>query len=1044
MNLHEPAILAFGRAMKTDSSVRLQPVGNASANTRLQTGVVLRVVENAKDPVAADRQRHRSFDVSLVGIVASMKSNLYAGISTSDLALTQGQANGRVKPAIDTSNSRLWLSRTSRAVLSLMMAAVIALAVSAANMGLWQASNPTISAPDAEGPIAGLAYNAFGRWDSPLTQTYPDDESIHRDMALLASHTQRLRTYSSSEMPQLPGIAATYGLKLTAGVWIDLREQNNQKEIAAAIAAAKENRNIERIMVGNETILSGFITPERMIGYLKQIREAVGVPVSTAEPWHVWLSHPELAEHVDFIAVHLLPYWEGVPETMAVDYAMTRFEEVKRRFPGKHVVIGEIGWPSQGDRFDTATASSARQAIFLRDFLARSKGQNWDYFLMEGIDQPWKRATEGRVGSYWGMFNADRELKFPLSGPIETDSRWESKAIIASVLALVPMLAFLIAFRGMRLSSRVFYSVLIQAIVSLTVWILAIPAEYYMRPVDWIGVAVLLPTLAMMVLILLANGFEFAEMFWKGNLRRNFEAKPMAPNHRQPKVSVHLACCNEPPEMVIGTINSLRNLRYDNFEVLVVDNNTRDDALWQPVRDHMATLGENFKFFHLPVWEGYKAGALNFALDHTDPDAEIIGVVDADYEVNPDWLSGLVCKFDDDDVAVVQAPQAHRDWHRQAFRRMMNFEFDGFFRVGMHHRNERDAIIQHGTMSLIRAEALYSHGKWSEWCICEDTELGLRLMKAGLKTVYVDEVMGRGLTPDTFSAFRKQRRRWAQGAMQIMKAHAGSLFKGSADLDEQGQPTRKLTGGQRYHFVAGWMSWFGDALHLVFAFSAMFWTVGIIWAPHLFSLPIVLFMLPVFVFFVGKALMGPLLYWRRVPCSLSDVAGSALAGMALSHGIALGVFTGLCKRTAVFEITEKAGGAGTSANPTQPVSAGLKNSHTHAATASPAQLREPSMVRKALSQVREEAGLLLALIVCVIGVFVTRRPEHIESALWMWILALQAVPYLAAVICAFISVQPERSESKPVVAGNRSRPGTQPEPAGFAGVPVGVMAEGGD
>ena len=88
-------------------------------------------------------------------------------------------------------------------------------------------------------------------------------------------------------------------------------------------------------------------------------------------------------------------------------------------------------------------------------------------------------------------------------------------------------------------------------------------------------------------------------------------------------------------------------------------------------------------------------------------------------------------------------PQAHRTWSRQIFRRMMNFEYDGFFRIGMHHRNERNAIIQHGTMTLVRAQALKSHGNWSEWCICEDAELGLRLMDAGYQTVYVDEVMGR-------------------------------------------------------------------------------------------------------------------------------------------------------------------------------------------------------------------------------------------------------------------------------------------------------------
>ena len=77
---------------------------------------------------------------------------------------------------------------------------------------------------------------------------------------------------------------------------------------------------------------------------------------------------------------------------------------------------------------------------------------------------------------------------------------------------------------------------------------------------------------------------------------------------------------------------------------------------------------------------------------------------------------------------------------------MTAWEYDGFFRIGMHHRNERNAIIQHGTMTMVRRSALEGTGGWSEWTICEDAELGLRLMHAGYELVYVDELMGKGLT----------------------------------------------------------------------------------------------------------------------------------------------------------------------------------------------------------------------------------------------------------------------------------------------------------
>jgi len=858
-------------------------------------------------------------------------------------------------------------------------ALLLALAIVAANLGVWQLLNPPIEAPDFHGRVTGMAYNAFQRWDDPTKRRYPSVEDVENDLAMLADHTRRIRTYSSSEIPELPAIAARYGLKVTAGVWLDRRSLNNRREMEAAKRAAHEHGNIERIIVGNEAMLRDDVDVHQLIGYLNEMRKATDAAVSTAEPWHIWLSYPELVRHVDFITVHLLPYWEGVPDEAALEHAMQRLDQLRRRFPDKPVVIGEIGWPSRGDRFEIAQATPGTQARFIREFVAYARANSIDYYLMEAIDQPWKTANEGRVGAYWGMFDADRNPKFPMTGPIDDDPRWADKALAASLLAFGPILWFFAAFARLRLASRLCFAVMIQTVASLAVWLVALPFDYYLRPTDWAALALLLPSLGAMVAILLANGFEFVEMYWPGNLRRVFDPRPLPAGAREPRVSVHLACCNEPPEMVIATLDSLARLDYSNYEVLVIDNNTKDEALWRPVQAHVERLGARFRFFHLPSWPGFKAGALNYGLEQTDPAAEIVGVVDADYVVRRDWLRSLVAHFDDPGVAVVQAPQAHREWQRQPLRRMMNFEYDGFFRIGMHHRNERDAIIQHGTMTLIRAQALREHGRWAEWTICEDAELGLRLMQAGYSTVYVDEVMGQGLTPEDFGSFRKQRRRWAQGAMQILKGHWSALVSGE-----------RLTAGQRYHFLTGWLSWIGDALHLVFAFAAMLWTVGILAAPHWFSLPIALFMLPLFVFFAVKALFGPLLYARRVRCTASDILGSALAGMALSHAIARGIFSGLAFRSAVFEITRKASG----------------------------QDAKTAQARPALP-VREEAFLFTGLVVCALGVLVTQPPGQIEATLWTTILLLHSLPYAAALTCNALSRVPERA---PAPALQRAAP----------------------
>jgi hypothetical protein len=309
---------------------------------------------------------------------------------------------------------------------------------------------------------------------------------------------------------------------------------------------------------------------------------------------------------------------------------------------------------------------------------------------------------------------------------------------------------------------------------------------------------------------------------------------------------------------------------------------------------------------------------------------------------------------------------------------MANWEFDGFFRIGMHHRNERNAIIQHGTMTLVRKTALEAVGGWAEWCICEDAELGLRLMEAGYQLRYVDAVLGRGLTPDGFAAFKAQRYRWAFGAMQILKRHWRALLL----------PGR-LASGQRYHFLTGWFSWFADALHLVFAFGALAWTAGAIVAPGIFTLPLDLYLVPVLAFLGCKAFFGPVLYRARVHCSWADVLGASLASMGLSHAIARGVFAGLARRTGTFHRTAKG------------ASAPLKRS----------------------SPAREESLMLAALALAAAGVAWRFGTDHVEAMLWAAVLAALALPYAAAVACGWIA---GRSGRAVAVAAPQAEPALVP------------------
>ena len=852
----------------------------------------------------------------------------------------------------------------------LLSALAIALVVAALNIGLWWWGNLPNGPGDWHGQISGFAYSGFQRYQNPFNHDFPSDDQIEDDLKLLGRYTSRIATYSMLENPQVTRLAEKQGLKVMAGAQILKGLDGNEKEIDALIAQARRYPGtIDRVIVGNEVLFRNDQTPEQMMAYADRVRAALHQPVSIAEPDFIWLKYPELADHVDFITIHLFPFWNGVTVTGgeegksdAVEQAVGAYEAIQHRFPNKHIVVGEIGWPSNGDRQKQSYPSISNEAIFDRVWLNKAKALNIDYYLFEAFDQPWKEDLgEGRTGAYWGIFNADRQLKFPLTGPIIEDTNWPWKAIAASLLALLPMIWFARRFSRFKPMGRLFFCMLIQLACGLLTWSATLPFNFYLSWIDWTMLVLLFPAQIAILAILLINGFEFTEVLWRRSWVRNAGMlRPDRPE-KQPFVSIHLACYNEPPEMVIITLDSLAALDYENYEVLVIDNNTKNPDVWKPVQAYCEQLGKRFRFFHLEPWPGFKAGALNFGLKETDPRADVVAVIDADYEVRHDWLSTLTGHFHDPKVAVVQCPQAHREFENNTFRRMTAWEYDGFFRIGMHHRNERNAIIQHGTMTMVRRSALEGTGGWSEWTICEDAELGLRLMHSGYDLVYVDELMGKGLTPADFKAYKSQRYRWAFGAMQILKGRWRWMTKAGP-----------LSGGQRFHFLTGWFSWFADALHLLFSLMAIFWTAGMVAYPELFSLPMQLFLIPIIGFFFAKAIFGIVLYRARVPCSWYDTLMASLASMGLSHAIARGILHGLTREKTSFVVTAKS-----------------------------RRLGESSFA--AFAPVREEMMMAFAISMCVVGIAMGYASHLIEGRLWIFILCAQSIPYFSAVAGAWIA-----------------------------------------
>jgi cellulose synthase/poly-beta-1,6-N-acetylglucosamine synthase-like glycosyltransferase len=292
-------------------------------------------------------------------------------------------------------------------------------------------------------------------------------------------------------------------------------------------------------------------------------------------------------------------------------------------------------------------------------------------------------------------------------------------------------------------------------------------------------------------------------------LSRREPARVVPPLTRMPWVALQVPTYNEPLEVVRPTLESLARIDYPNLLIQVVDNNTTDPQLWKPLEQLCRDLGDRFTFVHLENWPGFKAGALNEATPRLPEQVEIIGIVDADYRVRPQWLRETIGHFDDLSVAFMQTSQHYRDWEDNPYLRGLFYSFRYFFDVTMPARNHRNSIIFCGTMGLIRRSAFNEIGGWNEECITEDAEASLRILGAGYRGVYDPTPYGEGLMPLDFDGLKKQRFRWALGGIQILKFHWRELVPLAGHR-------MRLTVAQRLHYLLGSVQWFAEVLTATF------------------------------------------------------------------------------------------------------------------------------------------------------------------------------------------------------------------------------------
>ena len=371
----------------------------------------------------------------------------------------------------------------------------------------------------------------------------------------------------------------------------------------------------------------------------------------------------------------------------------------------------------------------------------------------------------------------------------------------------------------------------------------------------------------------------------------------------QPFVSLHIAAYNEPPDMLIETIRRAEAIDYPNFEIVVIDNNTKDPAVWRPIEEYCRDR-PRVTFVHVDPWPGFKAGALNLALRHyTDPRAEIIGLIDADDFVVPHYLKETAPYFSDGRIGFLQSFEGNRDYEGSPYYTACVDSYQAFYLTNMSSRNERNSIPFVGTMGLFRRSSLEQAGGWNEWCICEDTEASVRVLKLGWSGLYIPRCFGRGVVPPSYAGLCTQRYRWCFGGMQILRLHWRSL------MPWDHSPDNRLSSQQRRDYLMASLGWMRDLLMVLFTIALFATTALLLSSSHFWILPIAGGVSLLGISLIAIALLSMLWVLRQwTNMSRRRALVSLIISLASGWTIARACIQGLAGREGVFLRTPRTTG----------------------------------------------------------------------------------------------------------------------------------------
>lgn len=273
-------------------------------------------------------------------------------------------------------------------------------------------SERSVQIKDVEN-VRGFCYGPFWDNENPDMGVFPLLEGLKTDIGFIPNVSPVIRTYGcANTLSSIPELCEKVGVDCYVGAWLSKYKIENGKEVESIIQIAnKYLKSVKSLIIGNEVLLRKDMTEDELVAHIRQVKKSTKLPVTTAEIWSVWVNHRNLANEVDFLTIHIHPYWEGIPVEKAAEYVVKTWKDMKNIFPGKRIVIGETGWPSKGKDNGQAVPSEKNQARFFREFSQLAEEKGIEYFYFQLFDEKWKDKFEGKVGAYWGIYNSDGSLK---------------------------------------------------------------------------------------------------------------------------------------------------------------------------------------------------------------------------------------------------------------------------------------------------------------------------------------------------------------------------------------------------------------------------------------------------------------------------------------------------------------------------------------------------------------------------------------------------------------------------------------------------------